>query len=533
MAAIEDKAYVRARLTARQATIEQISQIAGVAGASVGIIYHGEAIYTEHFVFRDIDAKKQADSDTMYGIGSCSKSYFAAAAAALVEEGKLSWTDPALKILKDLRMASEVATQEANLIDLAAHRLGLSGAFHLTFQGDGDHLIGPKNLWRYLPKLAPVASFRSKWLYNSHGYSILGEMLERVTGASVSDCLYDYVTKPLGLTRTMSRLDFATAPNLAKPYAALADGTPFELLHRQDFRGHFFEAAAGIYTSLTDVLKYAGAVMGAASELPDAAKGSIRVSGQYSHHIPVLNPSFLERSYALGWIRTQLPGVVGVMGDNLRILPIEKLPTIGCNTTPRLALYHQGATVGYFTSFYLFPETQSAVVVMTNSIANCDAADWIAQAMMQAVFDDQNQVDWIGVTKQFTQQCLQYYEDMQTKVEEQRQPGPPPRDMSLYVGDYYDNADIFFIRIRQFPGKDYLQLLFQGKEKHAYALRYFHDDVFEWTLTRDETAKRGRYHQFDPSYYCFNFHAEDGGKVNALSWRHDPNVPDPELFRKK
>jgi CubicO group peptidase (beta-lactamase class C family) len=77
-----------------------------------------------------------------------------------------------------------------------------------------------------------VAQFRASWLYNSHGYSVLSEMLERVTGQPVSEVLQDYVAKPLGLTRTVSKLDFDEAPNFAKPYAALADGTPYELPHR-------------------------------------------------------------------------------------------------------------------------------------------------------------------------------------------------------------------------------------------------------------------------------------------------------------
>lgn len=93
--------------------------------------------------------------------------------------------------------------------------------------------------------------------------------------------------------------------NFAKPYAALADGTPYELPYRQDFRYHFFEAAAGIYTSLNDVLKYSKAVLEAAEKLLRKAEGALRESDQlFTHHIPVVNPTFRERLYALGWIRT-------------------------------------------------------------------------------------------------------------------------------------------------------------------------------------------------------------------------------------
>jgi CubicO group peptidase (beta-lactamase class C family) len=139
MASAED---TTARLTAQHGAIEKITHISGVAGASIGIIHRGKVIYTKRFGYRDVGMKQKADNDTMYGIGSCSKSYFVAAAAALVEQGKLSWTEPAKNVVAEFKTSSEVVTEQANIIDLAAHCLGLTGAFHLTFQGNGSHLIG-------------------------------------------------------------------------------------------------------------------------------------------------------------------------------------------------------------------------------------------------------------------------------------------------------------------------------------------------------------------------------------------------------
>lgn len=522
-------------LRAQKATIQAMCSIAGVAGASVGVLDRGEVIFTHHYGFKDITTKEKANADTMYGVGSCSKSFFNIAAAALVDEGKLDWEEPVKTYVPEFKTSSQVVTEGANIVDLMAHRLGLSGAFHLAFQGDGEHLIPKRDFWKYLPKLQPVAPFRARWLYNSHGYSVLGEILERVTDKTTDECLQEYVARPCGLKRTVSELDFEKTENLAKPHAALANASLYPLPHRQDFRGHFFEAAAGVYTTLNDVLKYSFEVLKACSKLPLQAEGTIKESDQiFTQHIPVINPSFRERSYALGWIRTQLPGVVGVMGDNHRILPMDSLPIIGKGTKSRLALYHQGATVGYFPSFYLFPETQSAVVVLTNSIANCDAADWIAQAMAEALFDDQAAVDWIGLTRKFSLQCLKYYDDMQFQVMKNRQDGPPSRDISEYIGEYYDKTGLFFIRIDRKEGqRNALQLAFQGLEKQAYDLRYFYGDTFEWTLTRDQTAKRGRYHQFDQSYFNLEFRASKGDSIDSLGWRHDPNLPDPEIFSKK
>ena len=66
--------------------------------------------------------------------------------------------------------------------------------------------------------------------------------------------------------------------------------------------------------------------------------------------IPVLAPLFRERSYALGWIRTQLVGVTRVMGHNMRLYELNEMPAMGKGSVSRLAMYHQGATVGFFPS---------------------------------------------------------------------------------------------------------------------------------------------------------------------------------------
>ncbi|KAF2758047.1 beta-lactamase/transpeptidase-like protein [Pseudovirgaria hyperparasitica] len=522
------------KLESQQASIDKICRIAGVAGASIGVIHGGEIVYTNHHGFADPEQKQKADSSTLYGIGSCSKSFFAVAVAnAIVDKKTVEWDEPVRRHLPEFITSSTMVTDNANLVDIAAHRMGLSGAFHLTFQGDGEHLIKKDDFWKYLPKLRPVVPFRASWLYNSHGYSVLGQLLEKVTGKSLQECLDEYVSKPLGLKRTISKLEFDTTPNFAKPHAALADGSLHPLKYRHDFRNHFFEAAAGIYTSLEDMLTYSKHVLRAASELPPKEHGPIREAGEhYSAHIPIMTPSIRERSYGLGWIRTQLPGAVGLIGDNSRIAAVQDLPILGEGASSKLALYHQGATVGYFTSFYLFPETQSGVIVLTNSIANCDAADFIAQSLIQSLFSDEQKLDFVQLTERFCSRCLGFYDQMQQTVETKRQKSPPPRHLAEYTGEYYDDTGLFFIGITCDPeSKEQLKLAFQGLDRHTYSLRYFYDETFEWTLTRDETAKRGRYHQFDQRYFNFCFN-ELNGQVVSLSWHHDRNVQQPEVFKK-
>jgi len=251
----------------------------------------------------------------------------------------------------------------------------------------------------------------------------------------------------------------------------------------------------------------------------------------FSQHIPVLNPSFRERSYALGWIRTQLPGVTGVMGDNIRILGMDQLPVIGEGTESRLVLYHQGATVGYFPSLYQFPESRSGIVVLTNSIALGDQADWIAQCLAQVLFNDTKKIDWLALSEETKYRCLAKYTAMKDEIASKKKPGTA-RDLEEYVGDYWDSSGLFFIQVRRKPGggDDTLEIAYQGLDEHAYDLRHYYDDVFEWTLTRDETAKRARYHMFGLDFFLMVFRGE---KVDELAWHDDGNLPTPRILRKK
>lgn len=531
---------IKHRLVAQEAELEELRKVAGIASVSVGVIHEGELLYTHHYGFQDVEAKRKADGDTLYGVGSCSKSFFAAVATAVAEEKGLNLEEPVKTYLPEFRSASPHVTESATLIDLLAHRTGLTGVFHLCFQ-HGRHIIGNDNFWTYFQKLQPVTSLRGKWLYNSFGYSVVGKVIERATGASLNECLSKYICKPLGLTRTTTELDFDNTPNFAKAYSTLEDGTPFPLKERQDFRNHFFEPAAGIYTTLNDTVKYVSAILSESTRFtPDekaveANNGVLKnPAALFSQHIPVLNPSFLDRSYALGWIRTQLPGTAGVMGDNIRLFGLSELPIIGRGMDSRLLFYHQGATVGYFPSFYLFPESKSACVVLTNTISLGDQADWIAQALSQTLFDDKPKIDWIALSKRTRDELLDKYHQMQEEVMAKKSNKPPPRDLAEYCGDYYDDTGIFFFRVIRAPNSKNLLLSFQGLESHVYELRYWYGDVFEWVLTRDETAKRARYHQFNQRYFSIYFSTNDsGGEIDRLSWWHDPNFPDAESFMKR
>ncbi|KAJ5728692.1 beta-lactamase/transpeptidase-like protein [Penicillium malachiteum] len=183
------------------------------------------------------------------------------------------------------------------------------------------------------------------------------------------------------------------------------------------FENTLFEAAAGAYSNVEDMLNYSKALLEPYSS--DHAPDELNVL--LSGHIPVLGPSFRERSYAMGWIRTQLPGVLGVMGENIGILgSVEELPLLGKGSPSMICLYHQGSTAGYYSNIALFPETKSAIVVLANSISLTDFPDTISQSIAQVLFDFPDPVDFVEFTKDTRAKLISQYEKQAAAIAARR-----------------------------------------------------------------------------------------------------------------
>lgn len=89
-------------------------------------------------------------------------------------------------------------------------------------------------------------------------------------------------------------------------------------------------------------------------------------------------PGLLEQTYALGWNRTQLRGLLN-FGRNQDVL--DPFPKLGERYPGKLAIWHGGNVPGATSALCLPPESETAVVVLQNSPGLCDVADWICQLL--------------------------------------------------------------------------------------------------------------------------------------------------------
>lgn len=496
--------------------LEKIRQLSGAAGVSVGVLHHGKVLYKDNLGHSDIAADKTADSQTLYGIGSLTKSMTVLGVANLVDDGLLSWDTPIKDILPEFQPKDSSVANLTTVVDLLAHRTGVNERLSLAIQGGGEMLLPKEQLMPIFNNLDQISSFRGDWVYNNLGYAIVARIIEKITRHPFKQYLKTHVFDRFGMNRTI--VGVSSQHNIAKPYMSYSNATPVELNSDLQFEDSLFEASGSVYSNIDDMLAYSASLLDAyqAGGQSNSIKGLDTI---LSAHIPLWNPSFRERSYALGWIRTQLPGILGLMGANLQNMGgIKKLPEIGQGSS-MLCLYHQGVTLGYQSNIVMFPETKSAIIVLSNSRPLIDLADTIAQALIQALFDFENPVDFVAFAEKSSRNFISHFQDQAKQISERRRPGSQGFPLESYIGNYWNELQNFEMEIRSGSENDHdaLDLLFQGRESQRYTLRHLEDNIFEWTVSLDEAAERGR-RPIKETYPFFIHFGATRGMVDHLIW---------------
>lgn len=197
---------------------------AKVTGTAVGLAEQGELRYFHGFGLADNTADAKAlTPDTVFGIGSVTKSFTCVAIMQLQDAGKLSVHDPVIKYLPELHTPNEAYTREMTIHHLMTHTAGfppldtLVGAMKrsivegediksfssgLEFDLEKAEEINTKEeFMAYIGKLnyeflgAPGTEFS----YSNDSYAMLGLIIERVSGISYEQFVQDHILVPAGM----------------------------------------------------------------------------------------------------------------------------------------------------------------------------------------------------------------------------------------------------------------------------------------------------------------------------------------------
>lgn len=254
-------------------------------GVTAMVFKDGGRVYQNSFGVVDVDTQRPAAPDTVYRIYSMTKPITSAVIMSLVEEGKVTLSDPVSKYIPELANM-QVASLSANgtpelkpqilpmtVEDLMLHRAGM-----------GYGIYGPINpveaLWEKaglftpdedlsvkmekISKLPLVVQPGEGWYY-SYSIDVLGHIAERVTGMRLSAIMQERIFTPLGMNETGFFVREDQAARFATNYTLHADGK-FVLQDRAS-ESPFLKApkyqsgGGGLVSTMDDYAKFAQAML--------------------------------------------------------------------------------------------------------------------------------------------------------------------------------------------------------------------------------------------------------------------------------
>jgi CubicO group peptidase (beta-lactamase class C family) len=215
----------------------------GAPGMTLALATREGLLRASTYGFADTKAGAKVQPNTLFEIGSISKSFVALALMQMREEGKFDPSKPITTYLPWLKIDSKYAPITSQ--HLLSHTSGLPDGVPLE-------LIGPDQpLWT---GFAPGEHFA----YSNVGYDLLGHVLEAIDRQPMAAVLRRRVLDPLGMSSSEPVITNAIRPRMAIGYAPMFDDRPFPL------RGtlaeapwvEFGEGAGSVSSTATDMGTY-------------------------------------------------------------------------------------------------------------------------------------------------------------------------------------------------------------------------------------------------------------------------------------
>lgn len=169
--------------------------IDGVPGLSVGVL-HGGRIATAGLGVSDVRSGQPVDGETLFQIGSVSKTFTATALLQLVERDTIDLDDPIVRHLPEFRVADPDVTRAVTIRDCVTHSPGWDGDVFADTGWGEDALAIMVDRMHTLRQVTPRGKM---WAYNNAAFYPLGRLLERIHGRPYEDVIRTEILEPLGM----------------------------------------------------------------------------------------------------------------------------------------------------------------------------------------------------------------------------------------------------------------------------------------------------------------------------------------------
>ncbi|HET6889648.1 MAG TPA: serine hydrolase, partial [Pyrinomonadaceae bacterium] len=305
-----------------------------VPGLAVAIVKNDQIVFARGYGVRKLGETAPVTERTLFAIGSSSKAFTAASIAMLIDEGKLSWDDPAIRHLPGFELFDPYATRELTVRDLLSHRSGLQRGDFLWYGSEYDR----NEIIRRTRYLKPSWSLRSRFGYQNLMFLTAGQLVAKISGKSWDEFIKDRLFSPLGMTASSTSIkSLQTSNDVATPHAKVDEKVQVVAWRNIDniapagsINSNVIDMAQWVRLQLSDG-NYQGKRLfssGVAKEM-HTPQTVIRAEPPYSLFYPEAH--FIN--YGLGWFLSDYRGrkvvehggAIDGMRAQIALLPEEKL----------------------------------------------------------------------------------------------------------------------------------------------------------------------------------------------------------------
>jgi CubicO group peptidase (beta-lactamase class C family) len=322
--------------------IDEICRRFRVTGFAVGILENGSPVYVHAFGVRDSRSGAPVTPQTQFHAASISKTLTATAILQLADRGQLAIDDPVERYLPAF------AGSGITLAHLLTHTAGLSDWSRATGTSDDGAVAGyVADVARHAPLYPPGQG----WEYSDADFNILGAVIEVTSGMAYPDYMQRHVLDVAGMTESTFHRpregDEIAWPHRGEFFVRRASDHPWDRV---------FLPSSGLQTSVTDLMRWA----------------AINIERR-----PGLLPVASYEALFARRVDTVWPGVAMGLG--------WQLDQRGERWLPR----HPGGDRGLRALLTLYPDTQRAIVILSNSETT---PRWEIRRIIEAELDGESVV---------------------------------------------------------------------------------------------------------------------------------------------